>query len=75
MADQFSRGNYERLAITHNTAAKYYTLLTLDELATATDRMTEGGHQLVLLCTERELRSITASNQIDLFRKAPDVPN
>ena len=74
LADQFVRGNHGRLAIVHNPRGKYYSTLTMDELAASTDQKIRDGNQLIMVVTKRELMEITRTPQADLFRKAePDA--
>lgn len=73
MAYQLNVGNYERMSIVSNTAGKYYTLMTDEELLTDQNQPTTHRSHLVARLTRRELRQFANETQSTLdLKEVPD---
>ena len=73
MAYQFRAGNYERLAIVCHPAAKYYALLTPDELTAWFEQVANHLNHITCNLSIGELNSFMSTTQTDLFgQKTPD---
>lgn len=66
MATQFSLHNHTQLLIVRNRQAKYCTLLTPEEYANPAPGFARDHNELLLNCTEPELRIIHSLGQTTL---------
>jgi len=73
MAYQLTTGNYPRMSIISNTAGKYYTLMTDEELLTEDNQPRKHKAHLCARLTLGELRQFAKQTQLALNLTEPPV--
>lgn len=72
-AEKFKLNKYPMLAIICVPRGKYYTVFTIEEIASRTDEDMQENKRMIFFGTEKELRTFCKFEQTELFGEKIDL--